>query len=328
MPVVLIIVLVILGAILKIMVAIAEPLGVALTIGISIFLIYQIYSAIYFKSKKFNNIKDSIKEYIKNCNELNHHIQELKNSHSSIKSYDYGESFMYDDSKHNFKRKEWNKNVKNNQIHNCSASVLKNANDQPFKYLCKYFDIKVNEESLSNFENVLNDFAAAEQGKSLLKEERDMILNNIKTSIPSLIYSYSKNRLIKELGFEEIDLSDLYFPIYTFQYVSAGGNSSSKCDIKLDVNNLDKFVDYLNSLIKFKNSIAGQRALMTSKLREKIKNRDNYTCKNCGISERDEKHLLLEIDHIIPLSKGGITSEDNLQTLCWKCNRSKGSRIV
>ncbi len=328
MPVVLIIVLVILGAILKIMVAIAEPLGVALTIGISIFLIYQIYSAIYFKSKKFNNIKDSIKEYIKNCNELNHHIQELKNSHSSIKSYDYGESFMYDDSKHNFKRKEWNKNVKNNQIHNCSASVLKNANDQPFKYLCKYFDIKVNEESLSNFENVLNDFAAAEQGKLLLKEERDMILNNIKTSIPSLIYSYSKNRLIKELGFEEIDLSDLYFPIYTFQYVSAGGNSSSKCDIKLDVNNLDKFVDYLNSLIKFKNSIAGQRALMTSKLREKIKNRDNYTCKNCGISERDEKHLLLEIDHIIPLSKGGITSEDNLQTLCWKCNRSKGSRIV
>lgn len=235
---------------------------------------------------------------------------------------------MYDDSKHNFKRKEWNKNVKNNQIHNCSASVLKNANDQPFKYLCKYFDIKVNEESLSNFENVLNDFAAAEQGKLLLKEERDMILNNIKTSIPSLIYSYSKNRLIKELGFEEIDLSDLYFPIYTFQYVSAGGNSSSKCDIKLDVNNLDKFVDYLNSLIKFKNSIAGQRALMTSKLREKIKNRDNYTCKNCGISERDEKHLLLEIDHIIPLSKGGITSEDNLQTLCWKCNRSKGSRIV
>lgn len=328
MPVVLIIVLVILGAILKIMVAIAEPLGVALTIGISIFLIYQIYSAIYFKSKKFNNIKDSIKEYIKNCNELNHHIQELKNSHSSIKSYDYGESFMYDDSKHNFKRKEWNKNVKNNQIHNCSASVLKNANDQPFKYLCKYFDIKVNEESLSNFENVLNDFAAAEQGKLLLKEERDMILNNIKTSIPSLIYSYSKNRLIKELGFEEIDLSDLYFPIYTFQYVSAGGNSSSKCDIKLDVSNLDKFVDYLNSLIKFKNSIAGQRALMTSKLREKIKNRDNYTCKNCGISERDEKHLLLEIDHIIPLSKGGITSEDNLQTLCWKCNRSKGSRIV
>lgn len=66
---------------------------------------------------------------------------------------------------------------------------------------------------------------------------------------------------------------------------------------------------------------------MTTNLRLKIKNRDNYTCKKCGISTNSEKNLLLEIDHIIPLSKGGITTEDNLQTLCWKCNRTKGSRI-
>lgn len=67
---------------------------------------------------------------------------------------------------------------------------------------------------------------------------------------------------------------------------------------------------------------------MTSSLREKIKGRDSYTCKYCSLSVRDEKNLLLEIDHVIPLSKGGITSEDNLQTLCWKCNRSKGSKVI
>ncbi|WP_411815422.1 HNH endonuclease [Kurthia gibsonii] len=39
-------------------------------------------------------------------------------------------------------------------------------------------------------------------------------------------------------------------------------------------------------------------------------------------------NLLLEIDHIIPISKGGMSSEDNLQTLCWKCNRSKGAKIA
>ena len=66
---------------------------------------------------------------------------------------------------------------------------------------------------------------------------------------------------------------------------------------------------------------------MTSKLREKIKVRDNYTCKICDLSTRDEKNLLLEIDHIHPLSKGGITAEDNLQTLCWRCNRSKGAKV-
>ena len=35
-----------------------------------------------------------------------------------------------------------------------------------------------------------------------------------------------------------------------------------------------------------------------------------------------------EIDHIIPVSKGGLTTEDNLQTLCWRCNRSKGNKMV
>lgn len=83
----------------------------------------------------------------------------------------------------------------------------------------------------------------------------------------------------------------------------------------------------LSKKIKFKKSIEGQRSLMTPKLREKIKARDNNTCQICGLSTKDEPNLLLEIDHITPLSKGGMTAEDNLQTLCWKCNRSKGSKI-
>ncbi len=294
----------------------------------AVFLIYQLYCNLYFNSSKFKIIKDSIQEYTKNSNELNHHIQELKCSYVNVKSYDYGESHLHDYSNYNFKRKEWSKDIKSNRVYNCSATVCKNASNQPFKYLCKYFDIKISEETLSNFESVLNDFAAAEQGKKLLQRERDAIMNNIKSSIPPLIYSFSKNRLIKELGFEVIDLSDLYFPVYTFQYVSAGGNSSSKCDIKLNVENLEKLIYYLNDLVKFRNSVEGQRALMTASLRERIKTRDNYTCRQCKLSTNDEKNLLLEIDHVIPLSKGGITSEDNLQTLCWKCNRSKGAKIL
>ncbi|OON85411.1 HNH endonuclease [Oribacterium sp. C9] len=67
---------------------------------------------------------------------------------------------------------------------------------------------------------------------------------------------------------------------------------------------------------------------MTSKLRQQIKERDNYTCKFCGNSTHKEPNLLLEIDHIIPVAKGGYTVEDNLQTLCWKCNRSKSDKIM
>lgn len=67
---------------------------------------------------------------------------------------------------------------------------------------------------------------------------------------------------------------------------------------------------------------------MTTKLRLKIKERDNYTCCQCGNSLAVEPNLLLEVDHIIPIAKGGLTQEENLQTLFWKCNRSKGSKII
>ncbi|MFZ6771143.1 HNH endonuclease [Undibacterium sp. SXout7W] len=291
------------------------------------FVAYKIYVSLYFKSKKFNAIKNSIEQYTKNCNDLNKHIEDLKSSYVDIRSFDYGERQLYDNSNFNMKRTKWKEEAKSHRTHNCSSSVLKNASNQPFKYLCKYFHIKVTEETLSIFEQVLNNFASAEQGKILLKNERDSIVSSISNSIPLLIRSFSRERVIQELGFNHIDLSDLYFPVYTFQFVSAGGNSSSKCDIKLDVQNLDSFIRYLSDLVKFKNSIAGQRALMTSNLREKIKNRDNFTCKICNLSVAEEKNLLLEIDHITPLAKGGMTSEENLQTLCWRCNRSKGAKI-
>lgn len=49
--------------------------------------------------------------------------------------------------------------------------------------------------------------------------------------------------------------------------------------------------------------------------------RDGGRCVECGSKER------LEYDHIIPLSKGGSNTERNIQLLCERCNRSKGSSI-
>ena len=61
--------------------------------------------------------------------------------------------------------------------------------------------------------------------------------------------------------------------------------------------------------------------------------RDNYTCQICGIS-RDYldslcyglgDYLLLEADHIQSVARGGTGRDiDNLQCLCWRCNRKKG----
>lgn len=60
-------------------------------------------------------------------------------------------------------------------------------------------------------------------------------------------------------------------------------------------------------------------------LREWILKRDNYTCRQCGNSIMIEPNLLLEVDHITPVSKWGPSIPENLQTLCWKCNRTKSN---
>jgi hypothetical protein len=310
---------------------IADNINVIILVALSgliIFAAYLVYPEIYFKSKKFNRLKESISEHTNNCNELNHYIEELKESYINIESYNYGTSKINDNSLYNFERKDWSIANKSNQIHNCSAAVCKSANDQPIKYLCKYFGIEKNEESLSKFEKVLNDFTSVEQGKDLLRRERESILSSISKSIPVLIQQFYKEKLVKKIGFETVDISDSYIPTFTFQYISAGGNSSLECNIKLNIENLNHLINYLNDVINWIKSIAGQRALMTSKLRDEIKERDNYECCSCGLSIVDEPNLLLEIDHKIPLSKGGITTYENLQTLCWKCNRTKGAKIL
>lgn len=57
-------------------------------------------------------------------------------------------------------------------------------------------------------------------------------------------------------------------------------------------------------------------------VRQYILERDGHQCLECGCQEA------LEIDHIIPLAKGGHpTDEDNLQTLCRPCNARKRDRI-
>lgn len=62
---------------------------------------------------------------------------------------------------------------------------------------------------------------------------------------------------------------------------------------------------------------------MPARLRYKILERDNYTCQRCGDRAPNVK---LHVDHLIALSRGGMTEERNLMTLCQKCNMGKGDK--
>lgn len=67
--------------------------------------------------------------------------------------------------------------------------------------------------------------------------------------------------------------------------------------------------------------------VISSKLRYQVLKRDNFKCCACGASPAKDTTVELHIDHIIPWSKGGETTIDNLQTLCSACNLGKSDSL-
>jgi len=59
------------------------------------------------------------------------------------------------------------------------------------------------------------------------------------------------------------------------------------------------------------------------RLRFEIFKRDNFTCRYCG---NKSPKVILEVDHIVPVSEGGSDDEMNLATSCFDCNRGKSNR--
>ncbi|MFH2125549.1 MAG: HNH endonuclease [Pseudomonadota bacterium] len=63
-------------------------------------------------------------------------------------------------------------------------------------------------------------------------------------------------------------------------------------------------------------------------LRYKVMNRDDFRCVRCGHVPSDGREYKLHVDHIIPWSKGGKTTFNNLQTLCAQCNLGKSNKVL
>ena len=77
--------------------------------------------------------------------------------------------------------------------------------------------------------------------------------------------------------------------------------------------------DLINEDLIFKES--AKRPLIPIDIINTIWNRDKGQCVYCGSTQE------LQFDHIIPFSKGGATSVENLQLLCRECNREKSNKI-
>jgi 5-methylcytosine-specific restriction endonuclease McrA len=77
----------------------------------------------------------------------------------------------------------------------------------------------------------------------------------------------------------------------------------------------DSVADFLNSTHPYRKH-----------RKEYCENRDGRLGFKCNYKIRHSAQL--EVDHIIPISKGGKTILENLQTLCTICNRAKGNNTL
>ncbi|PKQ26635.1 MAG: HNH endonuclease [Actinobacteria bacterium HGW-Actinobacteria-4] len=292
-------------------------------------IVWKVRKDRYFGSEEFRNLRSEVEGVIREHNDVVNYLADIRSQgtfelgSSATGQYAHLASFE--------NTSAWNNSRDRNvaeyapHVHNASLQVVRNASTDPIKYLMKYFSIKADKDTLSDVQRVADSIARLEEAVANVQQREAAIAATF--SPPKFILTRYAAEFWRQVG---VQLSPVHvpYPQYKFQYTSAGGNSGQTTTIDLNTPTLEALSATLVDKIRWAKSAAGQRALMTNRLRTEIKTRDDFTCLTCGISVQAEPHLLLEVDHITPVSKGGISSPENLQTLCWRCNRSKGAKIV
>lgn len=282
----------------------------------------------YFESEQFQSLRAKVTSVVAEHNDVVNYVAEIRDEGafelgaSSTGRYAHLANFENTSAWNN--RRDRNVAEYAPHVHNASLQVVRNASVEPIKYLMKYFEIKADQETLADVQRVAQDVSKLEEAVDNVRKREAEIVAMINP--PAFILKRYSEEFWSLVGVHLSPISVPY-PQYKFQYTSAGGNTGQTVDIKLDTPTLDALSETLVEKIRWAKSAAGQRALMTARLRGWIKDRDRHTCLQCGVSVSAEPHLLLEVDHIVPVSRGGLSEPDNLQTLCWRCNRTKGAKM-
>ena len=209
-----------------------------------------------------------------------------------------------------------------------TSQVFSSAENSPMEYIVKYFypNKELYPEQIRNLQTLIEELETLKEAKAII-ERYKLDYQTYLNDVPDYIMQLDESGFYHRLGFANIDEEVLIIE-YKFSYTSNGGMVQRSFSVPMTEENVAELIKILESKLTYTAFKKEQRALMTKKLRDFIKQRDNFTCCECGNSIYKEPNLLLEVDHILPIAKGGLTEEENLQTLCWKCNRSKGAKIA
>lgn len=280
----------------------------------------------YYESPSFLKIKETCEVLMSSQREFNEYINEKVQSISQLFGTRVVRNETINDDEYNYIR-PYKKTITPFTAE-VSATVFASAENNPLEYIVKYFypNKKSYPEQIQKLYCLVEELETLRDAKQIIenyKVEYQQYLGDV----PVFIMKDDEAGFYSRLGFAIIDESMLTVE-YKFSYTSGGGMAQRSFTVPMTEETIAELIKVLESKLTASAFAKAQRTLMTKKLREFIKTRDNFTCCNCGNSTNIEPNLLLEIDHIIPVAKGGRTAEDNLQTLCWKCNRAKSDKII
>ena len=280
----------------------------------------------YYKSPDFSKIKDTCEVLMSTQREFNEYINEKVQSISHLFGTRVVRNATINNDEYEYIR-PYQKTITPFTAE-VSAAVFASAENNPMEYVVKNFypNKKLYPEQIQKLQLLLEELETLKDAKQIIenyKTEYQQFLGDV----PDYIMREDEAGFYSRLGFANIDESVLTVE-YKFSYTSGGGMAQRSFTVPMTEETIVELINVLQSKLTASAFAKEQRMLMTKKLREFIKKRDNFTCCICCNSTHVEPNLLLEIDHIIPVSKGGLTAEDNLQTLCWKCNRSKSNKLL
>ena len=280
----------------------------------------------YYESSEFGDLKNRCETLMNSQREFNEYINDKV---ASIANH-FGQTVIRNESVTTDNRnyiRPYKKTISPFNVE-VSKAVYSSAENNPLAYVVKKFypNKELYPEQIDKLYKLIEELETLKDAKKIVDANKREFYQYF-TEVPEYVLAEDEAGFYSRLGFANIQDSDLVIN-YQFTYTSPGGYAQKSFTIPMTEETIGQLINILEAKITAKAFVKEQRRLMTGKLRERIKSRDNYTCCSCGNSVYDEPNLLLEIDHIIPVSKGGYTREDNLQTLCWKCNRSKSNKLL
>ena len=279
----------------------------------------------YYSSEDFALLKDTCNLLTESQKEFNEYIEEKAESITKLFGTRVVRNETQNEYVYNYVR-AYKKSVTPFTAE-VSDFVFGSAERDPIEYIvkCFYPNKSRYKEQIQNLKILMEELETLNEAKVIIdnyKKDYDEYIQNV----PEFVMEKDEDGFYSRLGLTIIDEAVLNVE-YKFTYTSNGGLVQRSFTVPMNEETITELINRLESKLSLEALAKEQRALVTSKLRAYIKERDNYTCCNCGNSIYNEPNLLLEIDHINPISNGGLTTEDNLQTLCWKCNRIKGAKV-